>query len=51
MELSQSVDWRGNSYDSILVIVDWLTKIVYYEPVQTTIIVAALVEVIFNIVV
>ena len=31
--LPQSADWRGNSYDSILVIVDRLTKMLHYEPV------------------
>ena len=32
IELPQSADWRGNNHDSILVIVDRLTKMVYYEP-------------------
>ena len=31
--LPQSADWRGDGYDSILVIVNWLTKMVHYEPV------------------
>lgn len=29
-----SKDWKGTSYDSILVIVDRLTKIVHYEAVN-----------------
>ena len=29
-----SSDEKGDSYDSILVIIDRLTKIVYYEPVK-----------------
>ena len=49
--LPQSADWKGDGYDSILVIVDRLTKMVYYEPVQTTITALALVEVILNVVV
>ena len=49
--LPQSTDWRGNSYDSILIIVNWLTKMVHYEPVQITITAPALAEVILNIVV
>ena len=49
--LPQSADWRGDSYDLILVIVNWLIKIIYYEPVQTIITVAALTEVILNIVI
>ena len=27
-----SADWKGDSYDSILVIVNWLTKMVHYQP-------------------
>ena len=47
----QSMDWKGNGYDSILVIVDRLTNMVHYKPVQTTITALALAEVIFNVVV
>ena len=32
-----SADWKGDSYNSILVIVDRLIKIIYYEPVRVTI--------------
>ena len=32
-----SINWKGDSYDSILVIVDRLTKMVYYKPVKITI--------------
>ena len=31
--LPQSTDWRGDGYDSILVIVNWLTKMIHFEPV------------------
>ncbi len=34
--LPKSKDWRGVKYDSILVIVDRLTKMVHYKPVLTT---------------
>ena len=44
-------NWKGESYDSILVIVDRLTKMVHYEPVKVTIDVSSLVEVIIYIVV
>ena len=44
-------DWKGKSYDSILVIVDKLTKMVYYELVKITIDAPGLVKVIINIVV
>ena len=46
-----STDWKGDSYDSILVIVDWLTKMVYYELVKVTIDAPGLAEVIIDVVV
>ena len=49
--LPLSADWKGDSYDSILVIVDRLTKIVHYEPVKVTIDAPELVEVIIDVVV
>ena len=44
-------DWKRDSYDSILVIVDWLTKMVYYEPVKVIIDAPGLAEVIIDMVV
>ena len=49
--LPQFAGWRDSGYDSILVIVDCLMKMIHYEPVQTTITAPALVEVILNVVV
>ncbi len=46
-----SANWKDDSYDSILVIVDRLTKMVYYKPVKVTINAPGLVEVIINVVV
>ncbi len=46
-----SADWKGDSYDSRLVIVDQLKKIVYYELVTVTIDVTSLAEVIIDVVV
>ncbi len=46
-----SADWKRVSYDSILVIIDRLTKMVHYEPVKVTIDAPGLVEVIINVVV
>ena len=46
-----STDWKGDNYDSILVIVDRLTKMVHYEPVKITIDAPGLAEVIINVVV
>ena len=46
-----SSDWKGDIYNSILVIVDRLTKMVYYELVNVTIDTSGLAEVILDIVV
>ena len=44
-------NWKSDSYNSILVIVDRLTKMVYYEPVKVTINIPSLAKVIINVVV
>ena len=49
-ELCQT-NWKSDSYDSILVIVDWLTRIPYYEPIKVTIDAPGLAEVILDVVV
>ena len=49
MGLLVSTDWKGKSYDSILVIVDRLTKMVHYEPVKITIDAPGLAKVIIDI--
>ena len=49
--LPLSADWKGDSYDSILVIVNRLTKMVHYEPVKITINAPGLAEVIIDVVV
>ena len=46
-----STNWKGDSYDSILVIVDWLMKMVNYEPVKITIDAPGLAEVIIDVVI
>lgn len=51
MSLLVFFDWKKDTYNSILVIVDWLTKIVYYKPVKVIIDRLGLAEVILNIVV
>lgn len=43
-------NWKNNIYDSILVIIDQLIKMIYYEPVKVTIDAPSLAEVIINIV-
>ena len=46
-----STDWKGKSYDSILVIVDRLKKMMHYEPVKITINAPGLAKVIIDVVV
>lgn len=46
--LSISTNWKGDSYDSILVIVDRLTKMVHNERVKITIDAPGLAEVILR---
>ena len=43
-------DWKGDTYDSILVIVDRLTKMVYYKLVNVTIDAPGLAEVIIDVI-
>ena len=45
------IDWKGKSYDLILVIIDRLTKIVYYKLVKITIDAPGLAKVIIDVVV
>ena len=49
--LSKSKDWRGVEYNSILVIVDQLTKMVHYKPVLTTLDAEQLTEVLIEMVI
>ena len=46
-----STNWKGDSYDSLLVIVDQLTKIVHYKQVKITIDASGLAKVIIDVVV
>ncbi len=48
--LPVSTNWKGETYDSFLVIVVGLTKLVHYEPVKVTIDAPGLAEVIINVV-
>ncbi len=41
-------NWKGETYDSIFVIVNKLTKIVHYKPVKVTINTTGLAEVFFE---
>ena len=50
MGLPILTDWKENSYDSILVIVDWLTKVIYYKPVKVIINAPGLAKVIIDVV-
>ncbi len=44
-------NWKSESYNLILVIVDSFTKIIYYELVKVTMDVLGLIEVIINVIV
>ena len=44
-------DWKGDSYNSILIIVNQLTKMVHYKPVKVTIDAPGLEEVMINVVI
>ena len=46
-----STDWKGDSYDSIFVIVNWLIKMVLSKPVKVIINAPGLAEVIINMVI
>ncbi len=46
-----SVDWKGDNSNSILAIVNQLTKMVYYIPVKVTIDAPGLAEVVIDVVV
>ncbi len=50
-DLPISADWKGDSYNSILVIVDRLTKMVHYIPVKVTIDAPGLAKVIIDVIV
>ena len=44
-------NWKGDSYDSILVIIDWLTKMIHYKPVKIISNASSLAKVIIDVVV
>ena len=46
-----SINLKGKIYNSILIMVDWLTKMIYYEPVKVTIDTPGLAKVIIDMVV
>lgn len=49
--LPLSANWKSNNYNSILIIIDHLIKIMHFKPVKVTINTPRLVEVIINMVV
>ena len=51
MGLLISTNWKRESYNSILVIVDWHIKMVHYKPIKVTINVPRLAEIIPDMVV
>ena len=51
IRFSKSANQKSNSYDSILVIINWLIKMVYYKRVRIAITAPALAKVILNVIV
>ena len=51
MDILISADWKDDKYDLILVIVDQLTKMVYFKLIKVTIDVLGLANIIINIIV
>ena len=51
MSLLILIDQKRDNYNSIFIIINWLTKIVYYKPVIDIINNLGLIEVIINIIV
>ena len=49
MGLPILMDWKKNSYNSILIIFEWLIKIVYYKLIKVIINTLGLVKIIINI--
>ena len=49
--LPLSANWKGNNYNSILVIINQFTKMVHYKPVKITINASRLAEVIITMIV
>ena len=49
--LPVSINYKRDSYNSILVIIDLLTKMVYYKPVKITLKVPGLIEAIIHVIV
>lgn len=45
------IDWKSNSYNAILFIIECLIKMIYYDLVKTIINVASLVEVIIDMII
>ena len=49
--LPMSTNWKGTSYDLILVVIDRLTKMIHYEPVQIPIDIPGLAKVFIDLVI
>lgn len=49
--LSNLINWKINSYDSILVIINWLIIMIYYKPIKITIDVPELAKIIIDVII
>lgn len=51
ISLTISTDLKGDNYDSIFIIIDWLSKMIYYKQMQITIDAYGVAKVIINVIV
>lgn len=51
MGLLISTNWKSNNYDSLLIIIDCLIKIIYYELIKITINTHDLIEIIIDMII
>lgn len=50
-ELALSTNWKGDSYNIIFIIINQVTKMVYYNPIKTIIDTAGLAKIINNMII
>lgn len=51
MELPVLIDWKHKNYNSILFIIDWFTKMIYFKSMKVTINIFGFIEVIIDLVI
>lgn len=51
MGLSLLIDWKKNNYDTVLVVVNFLSKMMYYKSIKTIIDIVGIAKIIIDIVI